>query len=88
MMRSEEPLPDITELLRRPSWQRDAACRGEGVKEFFPAEGSSPFRGAALCAKCKVSEECLNYALENPSLKGVWAGTSERGRRRMRQAAG
>jgi WhiB family transcriptional regulator, redox-sensing transcriptional regulator len=88
IMRSAEPLPDLGGLLRRPTWQRDAACRGEGVTEFFPADGSSPGAVARICARCGVADECLAYALDNPSLKGIWAGTSERGRRRMRAAAG
>jgi Transcription factor WhiB len=79
-------LPDVAELLRRPAWQKHAACRGMGVKDFFPPEGSSPLRAAAVCRRCPVAAECLQYALENPSLKGVWGGTSERARRRMRIA--
>ena len=88
IMRSVEPLPDLNDLVRRPSWQRYAACRGQGIEEFFPEEGSGATRAAAICAPCPVAEECLAYALDNPALKGVWAGTSERRRRRMRMATG
>ena len=83
-MSSVEPLPDISSLLRRPAWQRRAACRGRGVAEFFPPDGSSRIRAAVVCARCPVSKECLEYALCHPALKGVWAGTSERGRHRIR----
>ena len=85
--RANASAPDF-DLVRRPSWQRYAACRGQDIEEFFPAEGSGATRTAAICARCPVAEECLAYALDNPGLKGVWAGTSERRRRRMRMATG
>ena len=87
-MRSAEPLPDLSSLLQRPAWQLRAACRGRGVEEFFPPDGSSRVRASVMCGRCPVAKECLDYALEHPSLKGVWAGTSERGRHRMRVATG
>jgi WhiB family redox-sensing transcriptional regulator len=83
---SIEPLPDPGSLLQRPEWHKRAACRGKGVDEFFPPEGSSRIRGAIQCARCPVAKECLEYALDQPSLKGVWAGTSERARHGMRAA--
>ena len=85
-MRSLEPLPDLSSLLQRPVWHRRAACRGRGVEDFFPPDGSSRLRASVLCVRCPVAKECLEYALDHPSLKGVWAGTSERGRHRMRVA--
>ena len=81
------PMPSVQELLGRPAWQKDAACRGEGVKQFFPPEGTSLMRARRICNSCPVSEQCLKYALERPALKGVWAGTSERRRRRLRTQA-
>jgi WhiB family redox-sensing transcriptional regulator len=87
MMQSIDPLPDLTDLLRRPAWQARSACRGQGIRKFFPGEGRAVIRETRhLCAGCQVSEECLTFALGNPSLKGVWAGTSERARRQMRAA--
>jgi WhiB family redox-sensing transcriptional regulator len=87
-MASVEPLPDLGSLLQRPAWQHRAACRGRGVTDFFPPDGSSRVRAAVVCDRCPVATECLGYALEHPSIKGVWAGTSERGRHRMRAAMG
>lgn len=86
VMCSVEPLPDLSSLLQRPAWQLRAACRGKGVDEFFPPDGSSRIRAIVQCARCPVAKECLDYALEQPSLKGVWAGTSERARHRIRAA--
>jgi WhiB family redox-sensing transcriptional regulator len=87
-MRSVEPLPDMSSLLQRPVWQLRAACRGRGVTEFFRPDGSSRVRATVVCASCPVTEDCLEYALDHPSLKGVWAGTSERGRHRIRATLG
>ena len=87
LMLSTGPMPSLQELLGRPVWQKDAACRGEGVAQFFPPEGTSLIRARRICNSCSVSEQCLKYAIERPSLKGVWAGTSERRRRRLRAQA-
>lgn len=78
------PMPSLTELLGRPAWQADAACRGVAVENFFPAGGTSLMRARRICNSCPVVDDCLRYALERPSLKGIWAGTSERRRRRLR----
>jgi len=83
-MYAVDPLPDLSSLLQRPAWQRVAVCRGLGVDDFFPPDGSSRLRAAVMCGRCPVAKECMDYALSHPSLKGIWAGTSERGRHRMR----
>ncbi|MGA2211480.1 MAG: WhiB family transcriptional regulator [Acidimicrobiales bacterium] len=88
MMLSTGPLPELRELFKRPDWQDSAACRGQGVERFFPSEGSSLIQARRVCARCPVADDCLQYALAHPSLKGIWAGTSERRRRRLRVAAG
>lgn len=37
------------------------------------------------CRACTVRVECLNYALDNGEKFGVWGGTSERERRKLRK---
>ena len=71
------------------SWRDDAACLGVGPDVFFPelGEGGVTAEAQALCRACLVRDECLAYALADPELRGTWAGTSERHRRRMRQRA-
>ena len=34
----------------------------------------------ALCHACRVRQECLEEALADPDLMGIWAGTTERER--------
>ena len=41
----------------------------------------------AVCARCSVRDECLTYALDDPGLAGVWAGTASRVRQRLRRTA-
>jgi len=81
-----DDLPDLDTARFRPSWQRRAACRGEGTDAFFARHGADDRAGKAICAGCPVSADCLEYALADPGLRGVWGGTSERTRQTMRRA--
>jgi WhiB family redox-sensing transcriptional regulator len=84
LMESTGPLPGLTDLVTRPAWQAQAACRGRGTTEFFPIGGGDSLSARLVCRSCPVAKECLEYALERPGLKGIWGGTSERHRDRMR----
>ncbi len=75
----------LAELVNRPAWHRRAACRGSGTDLFFPERGQSTERAKALCAGCEVREQCLSVAVADVTTQGVWAGTSERGRRVLRK---
>jgi WhiB family redox-sensing transcriptional regulator len=68
--------------VHRPTWMAFAACRGEPVDVFF---SNSTSRARELCAGCDVKVQCLRYALADSELRGWWAGTSERERRRLRR---
>lgn len=73
--------------LLRPAWHARAACRGQGAERFFLARGEHVGPAKAICSGCPVRAECLEAALADPWLAGVWAGTSARERERMRKAA-
>jgi WhiB family redox-sensing transcriptional regulator len=88
MMESTAPLPDMSDLISRPAWQKQAACRGDGTERFFPPAGAADMLEARrVCNSCPVIDECLHFALSDPGLKGIWAGTSGRQRIRMRALA-
>jgi len=70
-----------------PSWRERAACRGYDPDIFYPTSGDGVQRAAAICATCPVKEPCLAYALSAHESVGVWGGTSERERVRMRRAS-
>ncbi len=78
----------LAELVHRPAWQTDAACRGRGVAAWFPGRGEPLDPAREVCAGCAVSVECASFAVAaGPLLVGVWAGTSDRGRRQKRRHA-
>ena len=39
----------------------------------------------AICKKCPVIEECLEFAVERKERFGIWGGKSERERRAIRR---
>lgn len=75
----------LDDLVRRPAWQRRAACRGKGTTSFFPSPGDSLAAARAVCDACTVQSECLAMAMSDPGLQGFWGGTSERQRQRIRR---
>jgi len=77
----------LDEVVHRPAWMTDAACRDEPTSSFFIERGASMARARAMCAGCSVSAECLDYAMADEDLDGFWAGTSGRERRRLRAQA-
>lgn len=90
LMRPGETEPQSwRDLFTRPAWMDDAACRDEPTALFFPKRGESTDRAKAICARCPVREECLDYSLETPtadgtSVVGIWGGLSDRQRRQVR----
>jgi WhiB family transcriptional regulator, redox-sensing transcriptional regulator len=77
----------LEELVNRPSWHRKAACRGHGPGEFIRGPRATYDTTRALCAVCRVRRECLDYALADPNLTGLWGGTDDQERRELRRAA-
>lgn len=76
----------VTVWTTRPSWFDEALCRGAGHHLFFPDQGD--MHGArdarAICARCPVRSECLAHAMTFEEHFGIWGGTNERDRRRLR----
>ena len=77
-------------------WQQRAACRGEDSVYFFApsyferrAEKNAREAVAkAICVRCPVRIECLEYALAIRENHGIWGGLNEMERRAvLRQRA-
>lgn len=62
-------------------WKRDALCREPSYAEveFFPGQGVDVRPAKAVCARCLVCEECVDYGAEH-TFPGIWGGTSEKQR--------
>ena len=74
------------DLFASPAFMDLGSCRGMDPDIFFPDRGESLSPAKAICAECIVQVECLEYALDNRERFGVWGGTSERERRRLRRS--
>jgi WhiB family transcriptional regulator, redox-sensing transcriptional regulator len=83
-----EPLTFLEDLIRRPSWQRYGACRGESIATFVPSLGGSFVKARELCGDCAVRSECLDFALADEDVIGMWGGTTAVERRAMRGRQG
>jgi WhiB family redox-sensing transcriptional regulator len=76
-------------------WQARGACRGLDSATFFhPDNERGPSRlkrermAKAVCARCPVTVQCLDWALRVREPYGVWGGKSTEERARLyRQTA-
>jgi WhiB family redox-sensing transcriptional regulator len=85
-MRKVGEMQRITNKLLQPlDWQAKARCTEADPEIFFPERGGSSKAARAVCAQCDVRMDCLEYALNNKEQFGIWGGTSERERRRLRK---
>ena len=73
---------------RRADWADDAACRGMDPNSFHPPKGGGGRmvrQAKAVCSDCPVKQPCLDYAIANVELRGIWGGLTEYERRSIRQ---
>ncbi|MFG3550512.1 WhiB family transcriptional regulator [Streptomyces sp. NPDC047725] len=71
-------------------WREHAACRTEDPDLFFPIGATGPAllqteQAKAVCRRCPVREQCLQWALDTGQSLGVWGGTSENERRALKR---
>ncbi len=57
---------------------------------FFPISSVGPAldqvsQAKAVCAGCRVQQPCLDFALATGQIHGVWGGTTEEERLRLRR---
>lgn len=79
--------PPATFHPERPAWQQQGACLGHNPDLFFPERGEreQAREAKAVCAACPVKAECLAFALDTGLHYGIWGGTSERERQKLRR---
>ena len=77
-------------------WQFRAACHGEESALFFAPnyferreqKEAREAKAKAICARCPVRAECLEYALRIREPHGIWGGLNELERRAMLRSRG
>jgi WhiB family redox-sensing transcriptional regulator len=75
------------EMLDIQRWMSNAACKGNTEGDWFPEQpGRTPAIKLAMdiCNRCPVKIECLEYAMIQPNLHGIWGGLSARKRGALR----
>jgi WhiB family redox-sensing transcriptional regulator len=70
-------------------WASQGACLDSDPDLFFPITASGPAlqqitQAKAICTRCPVRQECLQFALATHQVHGVWGGTSEEERQVLR----
>lgn len=74
--------------MKYPDFTGAEPCTQVGGDAFFTAEDAINYHNLdkvkALCASCAMRGPCLEYAL-HVNVVGVWGGTTDGQRRRMRQ---
>jgi WhiB family redox-sensing transcriptional regulator len=72
-------------------WRERASCRNTDPDLFFPVGTTGPAleqiaAAKAVCRECAAQAECLEFAMATNQEAGVWGGTSEEERRKLRKA--
>lgn len=66
-------------------WHERALCPQTDPDAFYPEKGGSTEAAKAICRRCPVKKECLDFALDNDERFGIWGGFSERERREIKR---
>jgi WhiB family transcriptional regulator, redox-sensing transcriptional regulator len=72
-------------------WHGQALCRDTDPELFFPVgtTGNAIVQidhAKSVCGECTVRAACLEFALTTNQDSGIWGGTSEEERRKLRRA--
>ncbi len=54
-------------------------------RRFRRRQGTKYERARELCAGCSVRHDCLDFAMADAELRGMWSGTSEQERQKIRR---
>jgi WhiB family redox-sensing transcriptional regulator len=84
------PLPVEPYSIEDDDWRDVAACRDTNPDLFFPVGTTGPAieqieQAKAVCRECPAQVPCLEFALMTNQDSGVWGGTSEEERRKLRK---
>lgn len=71
-------------------WRERAACLYEDPDLFFPIGYTGPTleqidEAKAVCRRCPVVEQCLDWAVKAGQAEGIWGGVTASERRALRR---
>jgi WhiB family redox-sensing transcriptional regulator len=66
-------------------WPDDGACKGHTPDLWFPPRGAASTKAKQICNSCPVKTECLTHAMQHGERFGIWGGTTEEERKRLRR---
>ncbi|MEZ5252247.1 MAG: WhiB family transcriptional regulator [Microthrixaceae bacterium] len=77
--------------LANDDWRTNAACQDTDPDLFFPVGTTGPAieqidNAKRVCSTCEAKDPCLEFAMMTNQDSGVWGGTSEEERRKLRRA--
>lgn len=75
---------------RVTNWRAAGACLHADPDLFFPISSagralSQIAQAKAICARCPVIRECLEFAHANAPIHGIWGGTTPEERQQVRR---
>lgn len=81
---------NLTIAAENDQWRAVASCRDTSPDLFFPVGTTGPAleqiaAARAVCSDCEAREPCLEFALMTNQDSGIWGGTSEEERRKLRK---
>lgn len=60
-------------------------CAQADPDAFHPEQGAPVAPAVAICQRCPVQAQCLEYALAHDERFGIWGGTTARQRQDLRR---
>jgi WhiB family transcriptional regulator, redox-sensing transcriptional regulator len=78
-------------MIESMDWRAAGACLSADPDLFFPiatgvgAAASQITKAQRICASCRVRQQCLDFAMRNGEINGIWGGTTPEERIRVRR---
>jgi WhiB family redox-sensing transcriptional regulator len=76
-------------MWQQDDWRSRGACLAADPDLFFPISSrcsTQTNRAKAICASCLVRAECADFALARPDVRGIWGGTTDDERKKLRRS--
>lgn len=65
-------------MIESPDWHDDAECAKpenlDKLDNFFANKPAQQWEAKKICGACPVREQCLQWALDNKQVWGIWGG--------------